>query len=417
MPRWSLFLLVVLVGALAMVTSPDRNPARAEPAQAADAGEVWTLVFEIATKPEGEVHNLTPDGRSTIRTIHSLTAVKDVVIGADGTFKFEGCDFGFCHGDMVTKTARGDMHIVDNLQPLVRGSGKWHPAAGGADESLTLRLEYAAGNGTQTTTAPWYKGTKVETWTISPDGKTLTTTASQGPAASRSRPVEWFVSEWTLRPADDEPAIGKGSATGHQLKVLPVSFAAGDECQDEKPLQAKGRCVACANAPGVGKVKATKKKKEADLGVSISGPKSWHEPPGSSGHFEVTVTNQGPCDAVGELRIYLEVVPDVGGQEMPVGASLSVNSRGPKQSGQSSYGMSTVVLDYFLELAKGDSQVVQVKGHDTTPPNQRYSYSLDFGAFIEASIHDPNSSNNFDERYIYVDLPLGASGSATRPKR
>src|SRR5207244_561418 len=112
MPRWRLFLLVVLVGVLAIVTRPDRNPARAELAQEADAGEVWTLVFNVATRPEGEVHNLTADGRSTMRTIHSLTAVKDVVIGADGKFSFEGCDFGFWHGDMVTKTARGEMHIV-----------------------------------------------------------------------------------------------------------------------------------------------------------------------------------------------------------------------------------------------------------------------------------------------------------------
>src|SRR5262249_30805050 len=115
----------------------------AEPGQQAGAGQVWTLVINIATKPEGEVGNLTLDATSTVRTIDSLTAVKDVVIGADGTFKFEGCDFGFVHSDLIAKMARGDMHIVNNLQPLVRGRGKWNPAANGEDESLTLRLEYS----------------------------------------------------------------------------------------------------------------------------------------------------------------------------------------------------------------------------------------------------------------------------------
>jgi len=339
-----------------------------------------------------------------MRTIDSLTAVKDVVIGADGTFKFEGCDFGFVHSDLLAKMARGEMHTVVNVQPLVRGSGKWRPAANGEDESLTLRLEYAAGNGTQTTTAPWYQGAKVETWTISPDGKTLNSTASQGPAPSRSRPVQWFATEWILKPAAEEPASGNGCA-------------ASDECRDEKPLQDKRPVVACANAPGVGKVKATKKKKEADVMVFILGPAEWHEPPGSSGTFKVRVGNAGPCDTSCSLDIDL-CIASGGSPDWPVGGSVSITSLGPKESGKSDLGPGVANLNYDLWLPKGTFQVVQVKGHDTTTPNQKYPYVVGINAAILGKLPDPDESNNHSFRSIHVDLPPGSTtGSATGPRK
>ena len=134
MREWRLFLLVVLVGALALVTNADRNLAWGQAEQDADAGDVRILVFNVGTKPEGEVVNLTPDGSSTMRTTDSFTAVKQFRIGADGTFKFEGCDCGFFHSDLVVNRLNGQSHFVTNAQTLLRGSGKWRPAGDGEDE-------------------------------------------------------------------------------------------------------------------------------------------------------------------------------------------------------------------------------------------------------------------------------------------
>jgi hypothetical protein len=174
----------------------------ADPPPSADSGtgELFTLIYTVATRPEGEVAHVAGD---TFHLKYTFAVVKQFRVRPDGSFAFEGGDFGFYHGEDVWTHAGKETRGVANCQPLLRATGKWQPAAGAEGESLTLRLEWAPGAGTLVSKLPDNQ-TLTVTDTISPDGKFQTSTwQEQGKAKSSSstKRIEYNVSEWALKPA------------------------------------------------------------------------------------------------------------------------------------------------------------------------------------------------------------------------
>ena len=235
----AVMLALVLILALGLLTSPRRSAVAEEPEPAADSPDqyVWTLVYRIATKPEGETVAVPMGTPHQIKIAY--TFVKEFQVRPDGTFAFDDCDFGHCRLEGVQEANKVKVYSRTNWQGLLRGSGKWQPATGDADEKLTLKLEWGAGDGANETRMDGDDNTYAVKYAASPDGRTVTTTSDPpgGKPIIYSYPNSFVPSEWTLKPNHAAPDDGsRGAIQGRGLNVIPVSFvaAAEDECDDKK---------------------------------------------------------------------------------------------------------------------------------------------------------------------------------------
>jgi hypothetical protein len=407
--------LLILVGCLLL--APRDAAVGVEPEPAADSPDqyIWRLVYRIETKPEGETVAVPNSKPHQIKVLY--TFVKEFQVRADGTFAFEECDFGHCRQEDVQEVGKVKLHSRTNWQGLLRGSGKWQPATREADETLSLKLEWGAGNGANEMQTEGGSITPGVKYAVSPDGRTVTTTTEPpgGKPIRYSYPNSFVDSEWTLESNQAVPDGGRGAIRGRKLKVFPVSFlnAEEDECEDQEDEFSGERsttliCEGGPRTPVRETVEVKKAKKEADLAVRFSGGEESHPQRGSTGTVKAIVSNNGPCEvhATLELRVLagsgLIASDEYGDSHVQV---LSYTDGFSEATMERSADWDEYNFTYQFTLPRGGARLVEIEGKDTTPPGQTLPYIILFRADVTGDVPDPNGGNNVTHREVTFDPP------------
>jgi hypothetical protein len=422
-------LALVLALALGLLTSPRRSAVAEEPGPPADSPDqyVWTVVYRIATKPEGETVAVPMGTPHQIKIAY--TFVKEFQVRPDGTFTFDDCDFGFCRQEGVQEINKANVYSRTNWQGLLRGSGKWQPATGNADEQVALKLESGVGGSVTETQMDGDDKIYVVKTAATTDGRTLTTTSEipGGKPFIYSYPHPFIASEWTLKPNPAVPKDDNRGAIQSRVNGIPISFvvAPEDECDDKKEQKFQGGrpttliCSAGPRTPVTETVEVTKRKKEADLEVTFGGETS-NPAPGSTGTVKAVLSNNGPCEAHATLKVWVSTGADI----QPPGSAdgrvevLRYSGWTPKPKVAVEKGAHYVLYSfiYQFKLPSGATRDIEIEAKDTTPPGQTLPYRIQFYAHVAGDLPDPSDGNNYATRNVSFNRPKKNSPKSTPTK-